>query len=197
MQRGAHTGASNSVPDAGANPDQVVAQCVPMERLRRRTDFRAAATGARVSVKAFVVQARHRAEDGPVRVGFTVSKQVGNAVERNRVRRRLREIVRLSATSGSTGGTTGSLHAGHDYVLIGRRSALRLPFGEMKRDFEVALGRIHAAGGTGDNHSGSLHETGSPARQRPKARRNRRPQQSQRPSAVSSSMSSELPPHER
>ena len=51
-----------------------------------------------------------------MRVGFTVSRQVGNAVERNRVRRRLREMVRLA--------TAGSLHAGHDYVLIGRRAAL-------------------------------------------------------------------------
>ncbi len=92
-----------------------------MERLRRRTDFRAAAAGQRASVGAFVVQARRRAEAGPVRIGFTVSRQVGNAVERNRVRRRLREMVRLSAGGG--------MHDGHDYVLIGRRAALAVPFG--------------------------------------------------------------------
>ena len=57
---------------------------------------------------------------GPVRFGFTVSKKVGNAVERNRVRRRLREIVRLSAAN--------RLRTGHDYVLVGRRAALDLPF---------------------------------------------------------------------
>ena len=66
-----------------------------MERLTRRTDFRAAAAALRASVGAFVVQARRRAEDGPVRIGFTVSRQVGNAVERNRVRRRLRGLVRM------------------------------------------------------------------------------------------------------
>ena len=67
-----------------------------MERLRQRADFLAAATGHQVPTAAFVLQARQRADNGPARVGFTVSKKVGKAVERNRVRRRLREIVRLS-----------------------------------------------------------------------------------------------------
>jgi ribonuclease P protein component len=107
-----------------------------MERLRHRTDFRAAAAGQRVSVGTFVVQARRRAEDGPVRIGFTVSRQVGNAVERNRVRRRLREMVRLSQGGG--------MHDGHDYVLIGRRAALALPFDRMRKDFDGALRRAHA-----------------------------------------------------
>jgi ribonuclease P protein component len=106
-----------------------------MERLKRRTDFRAAAAGLRASVGTFVVQARRRAEVGPVRIGFTVSRQVGNAVERNRVRRRLREMVRLSAGGG--------MHDGHDYVLIGRRAALAVPFGQMRRELDTALGRIH------------------------------------------------------
>src|SRR5277367_5855426 len=109
-----------------------------MERLTRRTDFRAAAAGVRASFSAFVLQARRRGEDGPARIGFTVSKQVGNAVERNRVRRRLREIVKLTAE--------GEMHGGHDYVLIGRRAALALPFGEMRRELDAALGRIHSAG---------------------------------------------------
>jgi ribonuclease P protein component len=106
-----------------------------MERLRRRPDFRAAAAGQRVSVGTFVVQARRRAEAGPVRIGFTVSRQVGNAVERNRVRRRLREIIRLSQGGG--------MHDGHDYVLIGRRAALAVPFGQMRQELDTALGRIH------------------------------------------------------
>jgi ribonuclease P protein component len=106
-----------------------------MERLRHRTDFRAAARGLRASVGAFVVQARRRAEDGPVRIGFTVSRQVGNAVERNRVRRRLREMVRLSQGGG--------MQDGHDYVLIGRRAALAVPFGQMKQELDAALSRIH------------------------------------------------------
>ena len=110
-----------------------------MERLRQRADFLAAATGAKVPTAAFVLQARKRDDGGPVRVGFTVSKKVGNAVERNRVRRRLREIVRLSAA--------GCLRPGHDYVLIGRRAALELPFDRMIEEFDGALRRLHAADG--------------------------------------------------
>jgi ribonuclease P protein component len=137
-----------------------------MERLKRRTDFRAAGNGLRAPVKTFVLQARRRADEGGVRVGYTVSRQVGNAVERNRVRRRLREVVRLAAP--------GSLHAGHDYVLIGRRAALVRPFDEMMQELDMALGRIHAREreGTGEAAKRPLHEAGSPASARPKTRRN-------------------------
>jgi ribonuclease P protein component len=106
-----------------------------MERLRQRADFLAAASGIKVSASAFVLQARKRMDNGPARFGFTVSKKVGNAVERNRVRRRLRDIVRLS------GGER--LRSGHDYVMIGRRAALQLPFVRMTQDFEGALQRLH------------------------------------------------------
>jgi ribonuclease P protein component len=105
-----------------------------MERLRQRADFLAAAQGAKVATTAFVLQARDRGNGGPVRVGFTVSKKVGNAVERNRVRRRLRDLVRLSAAD--------RLRSGHDYVLIGRRGALALPFERMTQDFNKALRRL-------------------------------------------------------
>jgi ribonuclease P protein component len=106
-----------------------------MERLRQRADFLAAASGIRVSAPAFLLQARKRADDGPVRFGFTVTKKTGNAVERNRIRRRLREMVRLA------GGTR--TRSGHDYVLIGRRAALALPFARLSEDFDGALRRLH------------------------------------------------------
>jgi ribonuclease P protein component len=105
-----------------------------MERLRQRADFLAAASGAKVPTAGFVLQARARDDGGPVRVGFTVSRKVGTAVERNRVRRRLKEMVRLSEPTG--------LAAGHDYVLIGRRAALALPFDEITDDFKRALRRL-------------------------------------------------------
>ena len=108
-----------------------------MERLRQRADFLAAATGTKVPAAAFVLQARKRADDGPVRLGFTVSKKVGNAVERNRVRRRLREIVRLSGAQ--------RMQSGHDYVLVGRRAALKVPFARIVEDFEGALRRMRGA----------------------------------------------------
>jgi ribonuclease P protein component len=101
--------------------------------MRRRADFLAAASGLKVHTAAFVLQARRREDDGPPRVGFTVSKKVGNAVERNRVRRRLREIVRLAPLP---------LPSGHDYVLVGRRAALTQPFAEMAQDYQGALTRV-------------------------------------------------------
>jgi len=105
-----------------------------MERLKQRADFLAAAAGAKAPGGAFVLQARARGDSAPSRVGFTVSKKVGNAVERNRVRRRLREVVRLSAAL--------TAEAGRDYVLIGRRTALREPFERMVADFAGALKRV-------------------------------------------------------
>ena len=107
---------------------------VPMERMRRRADFLAAAAGRKVATAAFVLQALGRADNGPIRVGFTVSKKVGTAVERNRVRRRLKDVVKRWAG--------GRLQPGHDYVLIGRRAALQLPFDRLVEEFKTALRRL-------------------------------------------------------
>jgi ribonuclease P protein component len=158
--------ASGSVPDRDAG-------FVVVERLKRRSDFRAAAGGARASGRSFVLQARSRGDQGAARVGFTVSRQVGNAAERNRVRRRLREIVRVSAAAA-----TGRLCPGHDYVLVGRRTALAAPFADMMLELVHALSRVHAAetperGGTGGARRGPLHEASSPPRPA-KPRRSRR-----------------------
>ena len=120
-----------------------------MQRLRQRADFLAAATGGRAPVSGFVLQALDRREDGPVRVGFTVSKKVGNSPERNRVRRRLREMVRLSSPA--------AMRPGHDYVLIGRRAALNLPFERLVEDFTRALSRVHTGKPTGTSPSTTPH----------------------------------------
>jgi len=109
-----------------------------MERLRQRADFLAAAAGTKVPAAAFVLQARDRGDDSPPRVGFTVSKKVGDAVVRNRVRRRLREVVRLSAAE--------RMQVGTDYVLIGRRAALHLPFDRLLEDFAGAFARLNKGG---------------------------------------------------
>jgi ribonuclease P protein component len=103
-----------------------------VERLRQRADFLAAGSAMKVPTAGFVLQVRKRSDKGPVRVGFTVSRKVGTAVERNRVRRRLKEVVRLSA----------GLPAGNDYVLVGRRAALSLPFDAIVKDFKRALVRL-------------------------------------------------------
>ena len=105
-----------------------------MDRLRQRADFLAVANGARVSSAAFVVQSRRRDDDGPVRIGFTVTKKVGTATERNRVRRRLRELVkRLDAVS---------MRPHSDYVLVGRRAALTRDFATMLDDLRSTLHRL-------------------------------------------------------
>src|SRR3954466_12977738 len=70
-----------------------------MDRLRQRADFLAVANGARVNSPAFVLQRLDRQsldhdDRGPIRIGFTVTKKNGNAPERNRIRRRLRELVK-------------------------------------------------------------------------------------------------------
>jgi ribonuclease P protein component len=105
-----------------------------MDRLRQRADFLAVANGARMNSAAFVVQSRARGDDGPVRVGFTVTKKVGTATERNRVRRRLRELVkRLDAVS---------MRPHSDYVLVGRRAALNRDFATMLDDLRSALQRL-------------------------------------------------------
>ncbi|SHI02851.1 ribonuclease P protein component [Bradyrhizobium erythrophlei] len=105
-----------------------------MDRLRQRADFLAVANGARINSAAFVVQSRYRADDGPVRVGFTVTKKNGTATERNRIRRRLRELVkRLEIIS---------LRPHSDYVLVGRRAALNRDFATMLDDLRSALRRL-------------------------------------------------------
>ena len=105
-----------------------------MDRLRQRADFLAVANGARANAAAFVVQARRRDDDGPVRVGFTVTKKNGTATERNRIRRRLRELVkRLDVIS---------MRPHSDYVLVGRRAALNRDFATMLDDLRSALHRL-------------------------------------------------------
>jgi ribonuclease P protein component len=106
-----------------------------MERLRQRADFLAVAdAGARVSAAAFVLQCRRREDLGPVRIGFTVSKKNGTAPERNRIRRRLRELVkRLDLMA---------MQPHSDYVLVGRRPALSRDFNTMFDDLRASLGRL-------------------------------------------------------
>ena len=105
-----------------------------MDRLRQRADFLAVANGARAGSAAFVVQSRHRDDDGPIRVGFTVTKKNGTATERNRIRRRLRELVkRLDVIT---------MRPHSDYVLVGRRAALTCDFATMLEDLRSALLRL-------------------------------------------------------
>ena len=105
-----------------------------MDRLRQRADFLAVANGPLMNSAAFVVQSRTRDDYGPIRVGFTVTKKNGTATERNRIRRRLRELVkRLDVIS---------MRPHSDYVLVGRRAALNRDFATMLDDLRAALHRL-------------------------------------------------------
>jgi ribonuclease P protein component len=87
----------------------------------------------------FVLQAAPVPADLPptaIRVGFTVSRKVGNAVVRNRVRRRLRDIARAVIP--------GQARADLDYVLVGRQAALGRDFAVMRQELVEALKRLQA-----------------------------------------------------
>ena len=107
----------------------------PIERLKKRADFLAAARAKSVATQGVVVQARDRGDEAPARVGFTVTKKLGKAVVRNRIRRRLREAARLSLP--------GEARRGFDYVLVGRASGLKRPFASLQNDIATALKRLH------------------------------------------------------
>src|SRR5271163_5280078 len=109
-----------------------------MDRLRQRADFLAVANGARVSSAAFVVQSRRRDDLGPIRIGFTVTKKNGTATERNRIRRRLRELVKRLDDDLDV----MAMRPHHDYVLVGRRDALSRNFATMLDDLRTALNRL-------------------------------------------------------
>jgi ribonuclease P protein component len=110
-----------------------------MITLKRRAEFLRIRGGARWSTAAFVLETKPREGNaaGEARFGFTVTKQLGKAVTRNRIRRRLREAVRLLAP--------GHGKPGHDYVLIARLPALDRPFADLSRDLETAFARVHRA----------------------------------------------------
>ncbi len=103
-----------------------------MKRLKKRAEFLAVARGVRSARRAFVLQTlRLPDETAEPRCGFTVSKKVGNAVVRNRVRRRLKEAIRLD--------TAALGRPGHDHVVIGRREALAQDFARLRADLAGAF----------------------------------------------------------
>ena len=111
---------------------------VSVSRLKRRDEFLRVAAGRRKwAAPGLVLQVLRRDGDAEdVRVGFTVSKKVGGAVERNRVKRRLRAAVDRLVPAHA--------RPGLDYVVIGRRQALGRKFPDLVADLEAAMRRLKA-----------------------------------------------------
>ncbi|MFL5298100.1 MAG: ribonuclease P protein component [Phenylobacterium sp.] len=108
-----------------------------IERLKKRPDFLACAKGPACARGAVLVQARPRGDGEPlVRAGFTATKRIGGAVERNRAKRRLREAARLLLPLHA--------HPGHDYVFIARGSVTARPWAALLDDMKSALLRLAA-----------------------------------------------------
>lgn len=106
-----------------------------------RRDFLAANNlGKRFVVGSFILLCNQRTPDHPApesaRIGYTVTKKMGGAVQRNRIKRRLRAAVQQAAHP--------HCQPGHDYVVISRQKALDCPFTDLTRDIEFAFSRIHA-----------------------------------------------------
>ncbi len=111
--------------------------------LKKRSEFLLAAKSGRSwATPGLVLQARrHNSNDRQsaapdIRVGFTASRRVGNAVKRNRARRRLRAAVRHVFPDYA--------QKGYDYVVIGRVGTLKRPFSDLIKDLETALKRLKA-----------------------------------------------------
>lgn len=113
---------------------------IEMVRMKRRADFLACRNGARVSREAFGIQLRKRKPDetlGPgekprqIRVGFTVTKKIGNAVIRNRIKRRLRAASAQIVMPGSL--------TGHDLVFMANEPAFSLPFDALMAQMQSGL----------------------------------------------------------
>jgi ribonuclease P protein component len=97
----------------------------PVGRLKSRPQFLAVRHGEARKGRIFLLEVLDRKDNAPPRVGFTVTKKHGNAVERNRMRRRLKEAVRLNAAF--------AMQPGHDYVIVARREVLDTPFNQLSR----------------------------------------------------------------
>jgi ribonuclease P protein component len=116
-----------------------------MERLKARRDFLSTARGRKWAAPGLVLQARRRrkaasqtssGDQEPARIGFTVTKKVGKAHTRNRVKRRLRAIATEILPVGAK--------PGYDYVLVGRVGSITRSFPDLKADLEKALVKVHS-----------------------------------------------------
>jgi ribonuclease P protein component len=111
-----------------------------LRRLTKRAQYLNVARGQRAGRSGFTLQ-MIKVETAAPGVGLTVTNKNGNSPERNRIRRRLRQALRACATQ---------FKPQHDYVVVGRRDALSLPFSKVVSDLSSAIAKVHARRDTGD-----------------------------------------------
>jgi ribonuclease P protein component len=126
-----------SPPKAAGNAAPSESARAVVETLKKRADFLRAAQARRQGTAGFLLQARNRGDASPkVRVGYTCSKKLGNAVARNRAKRRLREVARAVMPAAA--------RPGWDYVLVGRPEATASrDFALLLDDLAMALRSVH------------------------------------------------------
>ena len=111
----------------------------PLVTLKKRADFLRIRGGVRWATPAFLMETKRQAAAQPdntvARFGFTVTKKIGKAVIRNRIRRRLKAAVAQVAPQCAK--------PGYDYVLIARAAAAIRPYADLKKDLEQAFHRVH------------------------------------------------------
>ena len=123
-------------PQRDSRPPQSRPQeAVGVTTLRVRRDFLAANAGKRAPMPGFVLLVRDREDGDPMmRIGYTVTKKIGNAVVRNRMKRRLRALAReLLPESGVRGA---------DHVLIGRNGGVERDFAQLRAELRKALAKV-------------------------------------------------------
>ncbi|MCR4265597.1 ribonuclease P protein component [Nitratireductor sp. ZSWI3] len=110
-------------------------------RLKKRADFLAVRRGEKRRGQLFLLEVLDRGDEDAPRLGITVTKKVGNAVVRNRIRRRLKEACRTHAAH--------DMAAGKDYVIVARRSVLDAPFASLKDELSRRIGEAGGRRGRG------------------------------------------------
>jgi ribonuclease P protein component len=124
-------------------------------RLTRRAEFlRVAAQGRKFSTPGLVLQALSAGSSDTIRLGFTCSRKVGNAVARNRARRRLKAAAAQVMPDAAA--------PGHDYVLIGKTETLARPYALLLQDLRTALKRVGALRAPASGASETTPTEGSP-----------------------------------
>ena len=131
----ARCGAASFVPPV---IDPAMRAAVPYVVMTRRADFLAANRGLRVARAGFVLLTRGNEGQG-VRLGITVTKKIGNAVVRNRMKRRFRALARELLPLHGLADT--------DHVLIGREGGVERDFAVLRDELVAALGRARAGKG--------------------------------------------------